>query len=1689
VDDHADTWAGATSIRTNSTTSGTIEVAGDADTLQVSMAAGHQYTLTTTLGTLSNATAKLYAADGSTLLATTALRGTAGATTNLYYYCTATNTYYLQLAGAAGATGTYALIVQPARLDLGLTNLVIAPGYLKQRVAPTAIRFGITLSAASAPVSGYAATLDVFRGTNIVLTTNSITLTLTNQPGSMLTVNLTEAQVQSLDLQATNGGTFQISARLRPPLDDTNPGNNQATATVLVDDYPDTLPDATTITTNRTTTGTIEVAGDVDTMKVALAAERQYAFTITLGTLSNATAKLYAPDRLTLLTSRTLAGAPGTMTNAPHYCSASGTYYLQLAGAGGATGTYFVLMQPQSLDLGLTNLVIAPNYLKQRATPAAIRFGVTLPADSAPVSGYAATVAFYQTTNSTSATNNPIGSISVTLTSQPGNMITVNLSPGQLSSLRINSTTGGAYRILAHLQPPQDDPNTSNNWSAATVLVDDYPDTLPDATAITTNRAAAGIIEAAGDVDAMKVTLVAGHQYAVTTTLGSLAGAVTTLYGEDRQTVLGTSTATAGTPATISYLSPRAATCYIHVDGSGAATGSYTVAVQPQATDLYLTNLVFQPYYLKKGATPTNVTFDVGLTAASATITARQATVSFHLSTDSTLHQADRLLGSSAITLTILPGATTSLQLSPSQLAALPIPTNAAGAYTVIATLETFLDDAHTNSNQSGTTVWVDDHADTLAAATAIGANTNIPGLIEDAADLDTFKIPLADGHIYVITLASALDRNALTSGVLRLYQQGVESDTLLDISTCDTNGLIARIVFTNAATANYHLQVSDMDGQTGTYLLQVRELTQVSTNAVADVAVCGVTLALAPGDVRGQHPAALAYELRNNSLTTSINNAYYLLEFYLAPTNNTAATNEWRHIGHCETQLTLDHQQTRVFPVPAEQLPWTTIPADLSNGTYYIAMHITPVREPVPLAPDDPIDTNNWVTGNSLVSPGREPVISGKVTLFDSSIGISNVVLTITDYPGTGVVQIVTDEQGCYRREVTNNWSGHVVASYTNNGLTGGFSPTNRTYTRVTNDWTAQNFSWTPPPMITGTIRDFQTGAALAGIPVAFQGVSIISTSDANGTFSLAVPYGWSGKVTPSDTNGGFWPAARAYTNVTTRCDDANFTWLPPPVISGTILDFYTGLGVASVTVTVTVAGTPYNMDVTDEYGDYRIEVTNGWSGTLTTSFPDSGFLPAHLEYEAVLMDELSQDFFLIPPPVISGSIRHALTGAGLAGVTIQFTNTASGSTTNVTTDLGGYYAFMVPFGASGTLSPLPTINGTFAPATRDYADIHFHQTSQDFQWTPTPEPPVISGTIRDFYTGSGVPGVTVTVTAAGVPVVTDSQGSYRMVASNGWTGIIEPQAPHSGFEPRTLSYAVGVTCDQPDQNFVLFPPPQLSGTIRDFATGSGVADFTLTFTDDAGTRTTTTDANGSYTLPVPYGWRGTVVTPANPSGGFITPHSLSYEQVTTNLTAQDYTWLAPVTIAGTVTRISGISGGVANVLLQVSQPFGPVTNQTTGLDGSYALIVPLGWTGTLTPQLVGYTFLPASRTYAALTEGQTAQNYTCRPSPLLSGKITRSGTKLGVTNVLLTVTGVGTTKTDSNGSYAIFVPYDWSGTITPALTDSGRFSPTIRSYRHVTTSKTLQNYTWYPANERAIHVSPAMEYNIRLEPMGLSR
>ena len=77
----------------------------------------------------------------------------------------------------------------------------------------------------------------------------------------------------------------------------------------------------------------------------------------------------------------------------------------------------------------------------------------------------------------------------------------MNLSSNQVNGLAIHATAGGTYTVIASLQRQIDDPNTNNDWTSTFVRVDDYPDTLANATLIATNARVAGTIEVTGDVD------------------------------------------------------------------------------------------------------------------------------------------------------------------------------------------------------------------------------------------------------------------------------------------------------------------------------------------------------------------------------------------------------------------------------------------------------------------------------------------------------------------------------------------------------------------------------------------------------------------------------------------------------------------------------------------------------------------------------------------------------------------------------------------------------------------------------------------------------------------------------------------------------------------------------------------------------------------------------------------------------------------------------------------------------------------------------------------------------------------------------------------------------------------------------------------------------------------------------------
>jgi hypothetical protein len=77
--------------------------------------------------------------------------------------------------------------------------------------------------------------------------------------------------------------------------------------------------------------------------------------------------------------------------------------------------------------------------------------------------------------------------------------------------------------------------------------------------------------------------------------------------------------------------------------------------------------------------------------------------------------------------------------------------------------------------------------------------------------------------------------------------------------------------------------------------------------------------------------------------------------------------------------------------------------------------------------------------------------------------------------------------------------------------------------------------------PMISGVVTD-AFGAPVAGVQVTADGVPQAATTDERGSYSLSVPDGWSGNVTPSAARFAFQPPSRPYEPVHEDLPDAGF-------------------------------------------------------------------------------------------------------------------------------------------------------------------------------------------------------------------------------------------------------------------------------------------------------------------------------------------------------------------------------------------------------------------------------------------------------------------------------------------------------------------------------------------------------------------
>jgi FtsP/CotA-like multicopper oxidase with cupredoxin domain len=138
-----------------------------------------------------------------------------------------------------------------------------------------------------------------------------------------------------------------------------------------------------------------------------------------------------------------------------------------------------------------------------------------------------------------------------------------------------------------------------------------------------------------------------------------------------------------------------------------------------------------------------------------------------------------------------------------------------------------------------------------------------------------------------------------------------------------------------------------------------------------------------------------------------------------------------------------------------------------------------------------------------------------------------------------------------------------------------------------------------------------------IGGVNIGLAGGTPITTAS-DGSYSLKVPYNWSGTITPTKTGYAFSPKNRTYTNLRMDKPADNYTALVS--ISGNV-----GIGGANLSFTDGIA----KKITADVNGNYKIWVSNHWSGRLTpskTGIPS--FTPAYRQYSNVITNVVGQNY-----------------------------------------------------------------------------------------------------------------------------------------------------------------------------------------------------------------------------------------------------------------------------------------------------------------------------------------------------------------------------------------------------------------------------------------------------------------------------
>jgi hypothetical protein len=234
-----------------------------------------------------------------------------------------------------------------------------------------------------------------------------------------------------------------------------------------------------------------------------------------------------------------------------------------------------------------------------------------------------------------------------------------------------------------------------------------------------------------------------------------------------------------------------------------------------------------------------------------------------------------------------------------------------------------------------------------------------------------------------------------------------------------------------------------------------------------------------------------------------------------------------------------------------------------------------------------------------SLIVTGQrlEPhpvLIKGKVA--DSTTGLGVAGVSVNGEPGG--LAATTNSHGDYELAVPYGWKvsplrGTVTPSKYGYEIV----PATRDYNDVTMDIDGQDYTASAiMPLISGLVRD-SNSVGVSGVEVTSNPNVGTAYTDPNGGYYLAVPYGYTGVLSPIKDGLTFLPASKDYNDVTTNYPGQDYTASGVFYrLSGRVVDA-SGGGLAGAVI---VADPNDGAVFTDSGGNYYFDVARHFHGTL---------------------------------------------------------------------------------------------------------------------------------------------------------------------------------------------------------------------------------------------------------------------------------------------------------------------------------------------------------------------------------------------------------------------------------------------------------------------------------------------------------